>query len=69
MKQREYLRLIAESQGINYDKIQINSNLKSQCLGKFIFPKSSSRLDIIEKTIEIMRTDFAPNIDRNRDFF
>ena len=29
-KQREYLRLIAQSQGINDDKIQINSNLKSQ---------------------------------------
>ena len=65
-KQREYLRLIAESQGINDDKIQINSNLKSQCLGKFILPKSSSRLDIIEKIIEIMGTDFAPNIDRNK---
>ena len=65
-KQREYLRLIAESQGISDDKVQINSNLKSQYLASFILPKSSSRLEIIDKIIEIMGTDFAPNIDRNK---
>ena len=65
-KQREYLKLIVESHGIKDEKIKANCNLKSKYLGEFILPKSSSKLDIIEKIIEIMGTDFAPNIDRNK---
>ena len=65
-KQREYLRLIAESQGINEKEISNKNNLKSKYLGSFVLPKSSSRLEIIDRIIEIMGTDFAPNIDKNK---
>tara|TARA_B100000700_G_C14744473_1_gene714573 strand:- start:255 stop:842 length:588 start_codon:yes stop_codon:yes gene_type:complete len=72
-KQRKYLRLIAESQGISsndLDRIEENDYLYNKSylkhIGEFILPKNSSKLDILEKIIEVMGSDFSPNVDRNK---
>ena len=69
-KQRKYLNLIATALGSkgtdleNQIKLDSSSNFKS--LGNFKLLKSASKVEIIEKIIEIMGSDFAPNIDKNK---
>lgn len=69
-KQRKYLSLIAKalgSKGKELDnQIKIDSSLNAKILGTFKLLKSASKLEIIEKIIEIMGSDFAPNIDKNK---
>ena len=69
-KQRKYLSLIPKalgSKGKELDnQIKIDSSLNAKILGTFKLLKSASKLEIIEKIIEIMGSDFAPNIDKNK---
>ena len=72
-RQRKYLRLIAEGQGISsveLDKIEedncVYNNVYSKHIGDFILPKNSSKLEILEKINEFMGSDFSPNVDINK---
>ena len=69
-KQRKYLSLIAKalgSKGKELDnQIKIDSSFNSKILGTFKLLKSASKLEIIEKIIEITWSDFAPKIDKNK---
>tara|TARA_Y100000589_G_scaffold309134_1_gene326300 strand:- start:1781 stop:2359 length:579 start_codon:yes stop_codon:yes gene_type:complete len=69
-KQRKYLSLIAEALGVKGKDIEKQIKLDTyngfESLGSFTLPKSASKLEIIEKIIEIMGSDFAPNIDKNK---
>ena len=69
-KQRKYLSLIATALGSKgtdiENQIKIDSSSDFKSLGTFKLLKSASKVEIIEKIIEIMGSDFAPNIDKNK---
>jgi len=69
-KQRKYLSLIAAALGSKgtdiENQIKIDSSSDFKSIGTFKLLKSASKLEIIEKIIEIMGSDFAPNIDKNK---
>jgi len=69
-KQRKYLSLIAEALGAKgkdiEKQIKLDSHYDTKSLGNFTLSKSATKLEIIEKIIEIMGSDFAPNIDKNK---
>ena len=69
-KQRKFNELIIKALGKKgkeiEEEIQIYNNTNEKSLGNFILPKSASKAEIIEKIIELMGPDFAPNIDKNK---
>ena len=69
-KQRRYLSLIAEALGAKGKEIEkqikLDSHSNDGTLGTFTLSKSASKQEIIEKIVDIMGSDFAPNIDKNK---